>query len=101
MAITPTETKREKKSFGRFRESLASTPNLVVSQVDSFKWLIEKGLKEVFDEFSSIKDFSERKFQLDFVSFELAEPKIDEHTAKLRNLHGRPAFDDEPRHLHH
>lgn len=57
-------------------------PNLVVSQVESFKWLIEKGLKEVFEEFSSIKDFSEKKFQLDFVGFELAEAKIDEYTAK-------------------
>ncbi len=57
-------------------------PNLVVSQVESFKWLIEKGLKEVFEEFSSIKDFSERKFQLDFVGFELDKPKMDEYEAK-------------------
>ncbi len=77
---------RPKKYFGRFRKPLTETPNLVVSQVDSFKWLIEKGLKEVFDEFSSIKDFSERKFQLDFVSFELAEAKIDEYAAKERKL---------------
>ena len=75
-----------KKYFGRFRKPLTKTPNLVISQVNSFKWLIEKGLKEVFDEFSSIKDFSERKFQLDFVSFELAEPKFDEYTAKERKL---------------
>ena len=61
-------------------------PNLVVSQVDSFKWLVEKGLKEVFDEFSSIKDFSEKKFQLDFVSFELSEPKTDEYVAKEKKL---------------
>ena len=78
--------KTQKKYFGRFREPLTETPNLVISQVESFKWLVEKGLKEVFDEFSSIKDFSERKFQLDFVSFELAEPKMDEYTAKLRKL---------------
>ncbi len=80
------KTKREKKYFGRFKKPLAEIPNLVVSQVDSFKWLIEQGLKEVFDEFSSIRDFSERKFQLDFVSFELAEAKIDEQTAKVRKL---------------
>ncbi|MCR4279669.1 MAG: DNA-directed RNA polymerase subunit beta [Candidatus Zambryskibacteria bacterium] len=86
-AAKKTDSKeRVKKYFGRFRKDLSQTPNLVVSQVDSFKWLIEKGLKEVFDEFTSIKDFSERKFQLDFVSFELAEPKIDEYTAKERKL---------------
>src|SRR3989344_5809022 len=76
----------QKKYFARFKKPLASMPNLVVSQVESFKWLIEKGLKEVFDEFSSIKDFSEKKFQLDFVSFELAEPKVLEYQAKDRKL---------------
>jgi DNA-directed RNA polymerase subunit beta len=78
--------KREKKFFGRFRAPLTEMPDLVVAQVDSFKWLIEEGLKEVFQEFSSIKDFSERKFQLDFVGFELAEPKFDEYTAKEKKL---------------
>ncbi|MBI2673794.1 MAG: DNA-directed RNA polymerase subunit beta [Candidatus Zambryskibacteria bacterium] len=81
-----TNSSREKKYFGRFKKPLTVIPNLVVSQVESFKWLIEKGLKEVFEEFSSIKDFSAKKFQLDFVSFELAEPKFDEYTAKNRKL---------------
>ncbi len=76
----------QKKYFSRYRRPLAEVPNLVVSQVESFKWLIEKGLKEVFDEFSSIRDFSEKKFTMDFVSFELAEPKIDEYTARERKL---------------
>ncbi|MEX2010404.1 MAG: DNA-directed RNA polymerase subunit beta [Parcubacteria group bacterium] len=83
---TKKRSKREKKYFGRFREPLTNTPNLVVSQIDSFKWLIETGLKEVFEEFSSIKDFSERKFQLDFVGFELAEPKMDEYEAKDKKM---------------
>lgn len=78
--------KREKKYFGRFREPVTDMPNLVESQLTSFKWLIETGLKEVFEEFSSIKDFSERKFQLDFAGFELAEPKITEYEAKDRKL---------------
>ncbi|OHB11545.1 MAG: DNA-directed RNA polymerase subunit beta [Candidatus Zambryskibacteria bacterium RIFCSPLOWO2_12_FULL_45_14] len=75
-----------KKYFGRFRKPLADIPNLVVSQVESFNWLIEKGLKEVFEEFSSIKDFSGKKFQLDFVDFELAEPKFNEYVAKDKKL---------------
>lgn len=77
---------REKKYFGRFREPMTEMPDLVVSQVDSFKWLIENGLKEVFEEFSSIKDFSERKFQLDFVGFELDKPKFNEYEAKDNKL---------------
>jgi DNA-directed RNA polymerase subunit beta len=83
---TTASAPRQKKYFGRFREPLTEMPNLVVSQVESFKWLIEKGLKEVFEEFSSIRDFSEKKFELDFVSFELAEPKMNEYEAKERKL---------------
>ncbi|MFH1473101.1 MAG: DNA-directed RNA polymerase subunit beta [bacterium] len=90
MNITPRENPssslRVKKYFGAFRKPLTEMPNLVVSQIDSFKWLIETGLKEIFEEFSPIKDFSEKKFQLDFVGFELAEPKFNEHEAKARKI---------------
>jgi DNA-directed RNA polymerase subunit beta len=83
---TKKSQKREKKIFGRYREPLTDMPDLVEAQVTSFKWLVEEGLKEVFQEFSSIKDFSERKFQLDFVGFELAEPKYNEYEAKELKL---------------
>ena len=79
-------TARPQKFFSRFKKPLIPTPNLVESQLDSFKWLVEKGLKEVFDEFSSIKDFSEKKFTLDFVGFQLAEAKHDEYYAKDNKL---------------
>lgn len=81
-----TTTARPQKFFSRFKNPLISTPNFVEPQTDSFKWLIEKGLKEVFEEFSSIKDFSEKKFTLDFVGFELAQPKHDEYYAKEQKL---------------
>ncbi len=61
-------------------------PNLVKDQIDSFNWLVKTGLKEVFDEFSSIKDFSEKKFQLDFINFELDKPRYDEYFAKDKKL---------------
>lgn len=84
--MSQSNTARPKKFFGRFKKPLTSTPNLVVSQVESFRWLLEKGLKEVFEEFSPIKDFSEKKFQLEFAGFEIAEPKFDEYTAKEKKL---------------
>ncbi len=77
---------REKKYFSRFKKPLAELPNLVESQLMSFNWLIEKGLKEVFDEFSSIKDYTEKKFQLDFTGFELSAPKFDEYFAKNNKM---------------
>ena len=77
---------RPKKFFSRFKKPLVSTPNFVDPQLDSFKWLVEKGLKEVFEEFSSIRDYSEKKFTLDFTGFELAEPKYNEYYAKDNKL---------------
>ncbi len=61
-------------------------PNLVESQTDSFKWLIREGLGEVFKEFSPIRDYSEKKFELEFTGFKLSEPKYDEHFAKANKL---------------
>jgi DNA-directed RNA polymerase subunit beta len=77
---------RPKKYFSRFKKPLVSTPNFVEPQLESFKWIVEKGLKEVFEEFSSIKDFSEKKFTLDFTGFELSQPKYDEYFAKDNKL---------------
>ena len=77
---------RPKKFFGRFKKALVPTPNFVEPQRSSFEWLIKHGLKQVFDEFSSIKDYSNKKFQLDFTGFELAEPKYDEYFAKNNKL---------------
>ncbi len=57
-------------------------PDFVEPQIDSFNWFLKDGLKEVFSEFTSIKDYSGKKFQLDFTGFELAEPKYDEYYAK-------------------
>ena len=61
-------------------------PNLVVSQIESFKWLIEKGLDEVFAEFASIGDYSGKKFELVFKSVKLEKPKSDEYYAKNNKL---------------
>jgi len=74
------------KTFGRFKKPLATLPNLVEAQIDSYKWLVENGLKEIFKEFSPIRDYSEKKFDLEFASFELGEPKYGEHYAKENKL---------------
>ena len=81
-----TQLARPQKFFSRFKKPLVDMPNFVEPQLDSFTWLIEKGLKEVFEEFSSIKDYSEKKFTLDFTGFELSQPKFDEYYAKDNKL---------------
>ena len=78
--------KREKKYFGKFKAPLITPPNLVSHQTESFKWLLEKGLAEVFKEFSPITDYATKKFELSFSSFEIDKPKYDEHYAKDKKL---------------
>jgi DNA-directed RNA polymerase subunit beta len=77
---------RQKKYFGKFKKPMAEMPNLVEAQIKSFDWLLKKGLKEVFDEFSQIKDYSEKKFELDFTGFEITPPKYDEFHAKENKI---------------
>jgi DNA-directed RNA polymerase subunit beta len=76
----------KQKFFSRYKEPLAEMPNLVQIQLDSYKWLIRDGLKEVFKEFFPIKDYSEKKFELEFLGFQLDEPKYDEHYARDNKL---------------
>ncbi len=77
---------RQKKYFSRFKEPLAPLPNLVEGQIESFKWLLDKGIKEVFDELPAIADFSGKKFELEFTGFELTKPKHNEFHAKANKV---------------
>lgn len=61
-------------------------PDLVQPQVDSFKKFLEEDLKELFKEFSSITDYSKKKFEMEFLGFEIGETKIDEYTAKENKM---------------
>ena len=81
-----TSGKRPKKYFRNFRKELTSLPNLVEPQVKSFEWLLKHGLEEVFKEFSSIKDYAGKKFELDFTGFKISEAKYDEYYAKANKL---------------
>ena len=77
---------RPKKYFGKYREPLAAFPNLLETQVSSFKWFLEVGLKEVFQEFSPIHDYSTKKFTLKWDDFTIGEVKTTEEYAKENKL---------------
>jgi DNA-directed RNA polymerase subunit beta len=77
---------REQKFFSRFKPAATETPNLVAAQVDSFNWLLKEGFKETFKEFTPIRDYSGKKFDLEFVKIEMGEPKYNEHYAKSQKL---------------
>ncbi len=70
------------KTFGAFRAPRVDFPDLVGHQRGSFDWLLTNGLTELFKEFSPITDYSGKKFELQFESFEVGEPKYDEEFAR-------------------
>ncbi len=74
------------KRFMRYKEPRVPMPDLVTPQVASFRAFVSEGLKVLFKEFSPIIDYSKKKFELEFVSFELGEPKVDEYGAKENKL---------------
>ncbi len=82
----PTQSKLPKKYFSRYKKPLVEFPNLIEAQLKSFSWLIEKGIGEVFKEFSPISDYSGKKFQLEFLSFSLSDSKQDENDTKINKL---------------
>jgi len=80
------QVKGAKKYFSKYKKPLVEFPDLLATQLESFNWLIEHGLKEVFKEFSPISDYSGKKFDLEFTSFNISEPKYEEHYAKANKL---------------
>ncbi len=77
---------RPKKYFSRYQAPLTEMPHLVESQMTSFDWLLNEGFSNLLKEFSPIKDYAEKKFELSFSDAELVRPKYDEHYAKNNKL---------------
>ena len=66
--------KSSRMSYARQKE-VVQMPNLIEVQTDSYKWFLEEGLNEVFDDISPITDYS-GKLSLDFVDFTLCENEV-------------------------
>ncbi|MDA3767171.1 DNA-directed RNA polymerase subunit beta [Lactobacillus delbrueckii] len=69
---------RTRRSFSRIKEILP-LPNLTDVQTESYKWFLDEGVKEVFDDIMPISDASGR-LTLEYVDYKLQEPKytVDE-----------------------
>ncbi|MEK7158189.1 MAG: DNA-directed RNA polymerase subunit beta, partial [Patescibacteria group bacterium] len=66
-------------------QDLVPLPNLIEVQLDSYRWFMEQGLNELFEEISPIEDFTGRDLELYFLEHYLDEPRFDEVTAKTKN----------------
>ncbi len=73
-----------RKSFARTPE-IQEMPHLLEVQKNSYRWFLETGLKEVFDEVESVTDYS-GNLELSFVSYSMNEkPKYSEQECKARD----------------
>ncbi|MBR1442349.1 MAG: DNA-directed RNA polymerase subunit beta, partial [Firmicutes bacterium] len=72
-------------SYSKIDEVL-EMPNLLALQKDSYKWFLEEGLKEVFEDISPIVDYS-GNLVLELVDFNLdSKPKYDIAECKERDV---------------
>ena len=61
--------KNERMTFSKISEVI-DMPNLIEIQKDSYEWFLKQGLKEVFEDMSSITDYT-GNLVLDFIDYRL------------------------------
>ncbi|QQR82675.1 DNA-directed RNA polymerase subunit beta [Candidatus Campbellbacteria bacterium] len=76
----------QQKVFAKYQKPLLELPNLAEAQLVSFRWLMEKGVKELLKEFSPISDYSGKKFELHLSNPVFTESLHDEYYAKENKL---------------
>ncbi|MCF6514756.1 DNA-directed RNA polymerase subunit beta [Lactobacillus sp. S2-2] len=71
---------RTRRSYARIKKIL-DLPNLIEVQTNSYNWFLDQGLREMFKDIMPIDDF-QGKLSLDFVDYQLLEPKYTVDEAK-------------------
>ena len=74
------------KSFAKQKMKWVDMPNFVAMQLDSYRWFLKSGLKELFEEMSPISDYTGKELDLYFHDYYFDEPKFDELRAKQNSL---------------
>jgi DNA-directed RNA polymerase subunit beta len=74
-----------RQSFSHLPQIL-EVPNLIEVQLNSFRWFQEKGLMQLFEEISPIKDFTGNRLELSFVGYEFREPRYNEQECRQKDL---------------
>ncbi|MEK7209352.1 MAG: DNA-directed RNA polymerase subunit beta, partial [Patescibacteria group bacterium] len=72
----------KKKIFSSYKYKPFPLPNLLEVQINSYKWFINKGLREIFDEISPIEDYTGANLELSFGDYYFDEPKYSQDEAK-------------------
>ncbi|HTY39786.1 MAG TPA: hypothetical protein VMC43_01715, partial [Candidatus Paceibacterota bacterium] len=72
------------KSFAKFK-ALIGQPDLNEIQLESYKWFLKIGLKELLVEVSPIYDHTGKELELYFEDYYFGEPKYDEATTRYKD----------------
>ena len=73
------------KNFGSISETNFIAPDLVHIQKESYDWLLNDGIKELFEEISPIDDSSGERFEVRFIDHEIREPIRSRRLQKRRS----------------
>jgi len=73
----------KRKYFSKIKE--IQVPNLISNQIVSFDWLKEKGIKEVFEEISPIRNYT-GNIEIHFNKYYFDEPKYSEKISLQKNI---------------
>ncbi len=66
-------------------DEVLDLPNLVEIQLDSYKWFLREGLKELFESFSPIYDFT-GNLSLELLDYTLGDPKYSVEECRYRDM---------------
>src|SRR3989338_3398049 len=76
----------QRKLFSKYSPEHVEAPDLVQVQLDSYKWFLDAGFKELLKEVSPIEDWTSKELELRFLDYKLEEPKYDERIAREKNI---------------
>ena len=74
------------RKFFNDHKEVMPMPELIEIQKDSYKWFLDEGLAELFDEINPITDFIGRDLELYFEDYYLDEPKFTEVESRAKNI---------------
>lgn len=77
--------RKDRMTFAKINE-VSEMPNLIDIQTKSYKWFLDEGLKEVFEDISPIRDYA-NNLTLEFIDYSLSDPpKYEQEECKERDV---------------
>ncbi|MEK7542884.1 MAG: DNA-directed RNA polymerase subunit beta [Patescibacteria group bacterium] len=73
------------KIFSSYKGRKFPALDLIKIQKDSYNWFVAKGLRELFDEISPIKDHTGKELELSFLDYKFDQPKYTEEQTKEKD----------------